>query len=164
MSSQLSSASQIAFPFIKKDEVLISEQLVKGSKVCKTSSEWFSSKSTQEHQPGSPSCPVDQLKLSFHDRTHAAFLPILPGEKNRQPGISQVWSRSREEFFWGARGKLEARPGNSRIQKLRWTYSNIFLTPLAAKTLAQRLHIFKICWSWQEAVPIFRELWPELLS
>lgn len=39
MSSQLSSASQIAFPFIKKDEVLISEQLVKGSKVCKTPSE-----------------------------------------------------------------------------------------------------------------------------
>lgn len=83
MSSQLSSASQIAFPFIKKDEVLISEQLVKGSKVCKTPSEWFSSKSTQEHQPGSPSCPVDQLKLSFHDRTHAAFLPILPGEKKQ---------------------------------------------------------------------------------
>lgn len=81
-----SNAIPTAFSFVKKNEVLTSEQSVKESKGCKTASERFSSKSTQEHQPPSPSCPADQSQLHawrYPSMTEPTldFFPFHQGKK-----------------------------------------------------------------------------------
>lgn len=97
---------------------------------CKTSSKRASSNSKVSWR--------DTLHTWSYPSTVKPMLDFSPfhWKKTKQAEITQVWSCSREEFFWGISGKLDARPGNRRIQKLRWTYSNIFLTFLALRSLA----------------------------